>query len=85
MVLQVGTTMGSEGNTDEVGSDIPRPLIDPPMLQAHSSDRAMNRFMQWGIDSVGTKRNATQRPLRKCRFGQQMCGGYKVYRRATHQ
>ena len=77
--------MGSEGNTDEVGSDIPRPLIDPATLQAHSRDRAMNRFMQWGIDSVGTKCNATQRPPRERGLGQQMSNRSHVYDRAADQ
>ena len=63
MVLQVRTTMGSEGNTDEMASDVTRPLIDPPMLEAHSRDRAVNGIVQRGVDRVGAKGDACQRCL----------------------
>ena len=62
--------MGSEGNSNEMASDVTRPLIDPPMLEAHPRDRAVNGFVQRGVDRVGTKGNTCQRPPGKGRLGQ---------------
>ena len=77
--------MGGEGNTDEMGSDVARPLIDPPVLQAHSRDRAVNGFVQRGVDRVGAKGNTCQRPPGESGFGQQMRYSSHVYRYAANQ
>ena len=85
MVFEVRAAMRDERNTNEMPGDEPGPLVNPSPLNIHAGHSAVHSFMQGGVDSVGTERNACQRPPRECGVSQQMDNGRQVYERAAHQ